>query len=188
MAERRARGEEFASRINRAVELLSLGSRPAVVRGVLERECSLSARQALRSVRAAQAAPEGVDVPESTATFTVCRGAARRDGFEDDRAFEAKLGFTDVVKRATARGTGLRAGELLHGPELLEARLAALAVPRIIFTYKKAATTLLGRFDGFGLRPGRPLAGAGVFIMCGPMAKREDRARAIHDLREWWSS
>ena len=71
MAERRARAEEFAGRINRAVELLALGSRPAVVRSVLEREYSLSARQALRYVRAAQVAPEGVAVPESTATFTV---------------------------------------------------------------------------------------------------------------------
>jgi G:T/U-mismatch repair DNA glycosylase len=87
------------------------------------------------------------------------------DGFEDDRAFKAKLGFTDVVKRATAREAGLRAGELQRGRQLLEARLAEIAVPRIIFTYKKAATTLLGRFDGFGLRPGRPLAGAEVFVM-----------------------
>ena len=71
MAERRARGEEFASRINRAVELLALGSRPAAVRSVLEREYSLSARQALRYVRAARAAREGVAVPEPTATLTV---------------------------------------------------------------------------------------------------------------------
>jgi|SRR6266508_4751692 len=71
MAERRARGEEFASRINRAVELLALGSRPAAVRSTLEREYALSARQALRYVRAAQSAPEGVVVPERTATLTV---------------------------------------------------------------------------------------------------------------------
>jgi hypothetical protein len=71
MAERRARGEEFAGRVNRAVELLALGSRPAAVRSVLEQEYSLSTRQALRYVRAAQATPEGVAVPEPTATFTV---------------------------------------------------------------------------------------------------------------------
>jgi len=71
MAERRARGEEFASRVNRAAALLALGFRPAAVRSALEREYSLSARQALRYVRAAQASPEGVAVPEATATFTV---------------------------------------------------------------------------------------------------------------------
>ena len=71
MAERRARGEEFASRVNRGVELLALGSRPAAVRRVLELEFSLSARQALRYVRAAQGAPDGVAVPEPTVTLTV---------------------------------------------------------------------------------------------------------------------
>src|SRR6266571_957771 len=71
MAERRARGDEFAGRVNRAAELLALGSRPAAVRKALEREFSLSARQALRYVRAAQASPDGVVVPEATATFTV---------------------------------------------------------------------------------------------------------------------
>jgi len=71
MAERRARGEEFASRVNRAAGLLASGSRPAAVRRVIEREFSLSARQSLRYVCAAQASPDGVTVPEVTATFTV---------------------------------------------------------------------------------------------------------------------
>ena len=70
MAERRARGDEFAGRINRAVELLASGSRQAV-RRALEREYGLSTRQALRYVRAARAAPEGAVVPEPTATLTV---------------------------------------------------------------------------------------------------------------------
>jgi len=107
-------------------------------------------------------------------------------GFDDDRAFVAGLGFTDVVKHATARETGLRPGELQHGRALLEARLADLGVSRIIFTFKKAATTLLGPFDGFGLLPGRPLADAEVFVMSGPMAKTTDRVYAITQLREWW--
>ncbi|MGI8412261.1 MAG: hypothetical protein ACR2QA_07170 [Solirubrobacteraceae bacterium] len=41
------------------------------VRKAIEREFSLSARQALRYVRAAQAWPDGMTVPETTATFTV---------------------------------------------------------------------------------------------------------------------
>jgi hypothetical protein len=71
MAERRARGGEFAGRVNRAVELLVSGAGSAAVRKALEREYALSARQALRYVRAAQAAPDGVAMPEATATFTV---------------------------------------------------------------------------------------------------------------------
>ena len=53
------------------MELLASGSRPAVVRRALELEFSLSSRQALRYVRAARDAPEGVVVPEPTATLTV---------------------------------------------------------------------------------------------------------------------
>lgn len=71
MAERRASGEEFADRVNRAAALLASGSKPAAVRRALEQEFSLSARQALRYVRDAQASPGGVAVPEATATFTV---------------------------------------------------------------------------------------------------------------------
>lgn len=71
MAERRARGEEFASRVNRAAELLAGGARPAAARRAIEQEFLLSARQALRYVRAAQESPDGVAVPEVTATFTV---------------------------------------------------------------------------------------------------------------------
>ena len=71
MAERRARGEEFAGRVNRAAELLASGSPAAAVRKALELEYSLSARQAIRYVRVAQASPDGVAVPEATATFTV---------------------------------------------------------------------------------------------------------------------
>src|SRR5450755_2923129 len=71
MAERRARGEEFASRVNRAAELLAGGARPAAARRAIEQEFLLSARQALRYVRAAQESPDGVAVPEVTATLTV---------------------------------------------------------------------------------------------------------------------
>jgi hypothetical protein len=71
MAQRRARGEEFAGRVNRAAELLASGTAPAAVRKALEQEYSLSARQAVRYVRAAQAMPDGMAVPEATATFTV---------------------------------------------------------------------------------------------------------------------
>jgi double-stranded uracil-DNA glycosylase len=123
--------------------------------------------------------------------FFAALGAAglfpRGPGFEDDRAYAAGLGFTDVVQRPTAREAGLRPGELAHGRRLLEARLAEHAIPRIVFTYKAAARALLGTFDGFGLRPGRPLAGAEVFVMSGPMAPRADRERAIAELREWWA-
>jgi TDG/mug DNA glycosylase family protein len=108
------------------------------------------------------------------------------DGFEDDRAFAAGIGFTDVVKRPTPRETGLRPGEMDHGQRLLEAKLTSLAVPKILFTFKGAAKALLGPFDGHGLLAGRPLCGAEVFVMPGPMEQTDRVERALRQLQEWW--
>jgi TDG/mug DNA glycosylase family protein len=107
------------------------------------------------------------------------------DGYEDDRAYAAGLGFTDLVKRATPRAAGLPQEELLRGRVLLEERLRALEIPRLIFSFKKSATVLLGPFEGFGLIK-RSLFGADVFVMSGPMAPAEHRERAISELRDWW--
>ena len=107
MAERRARGEEFAVRVNRAVELLASGSRPAAARKALEVEFALSTRQALRYVRAAQDTPEGLVVPEATATFTVRLPvsviAAARAG-----ARERRQGLGALTAAALSGHLGLR--------------------------------------------------------------------------------
>ena len=70
MARRRAFADEYAVRVNRAVELLADLTRADAVRA-LRVEHALSERQARRYVNAAQARPEGVAVPERTAVFTV---------------------------------------------------------------------------------------------------------------------
>jgi len=71
MASRRAFADEYAVRVNRAVELLAGPLSPAdVVRG-LQAEHGLSERQARRYVNAALQRPDGVAVPERTAVFTV---------------------------------------------------------------------------------------------------------------------
>ena len=108
------------------------------------------------------------------------------DGWEDDRLFAAGIGFTDLVKRATARETGLHPGEREHGRKLLQERLDGLGVERVLFVYKSSARELLGPFPGWGLRPGRPVAGAKAWVMCGPMAPGADRVKAIGQLRAWW--
>ena len=88
MVRRRARADEFAERVNRAVVLLGERSPAEAVRA-LQGEHGLSERQARRYVRAAQGAPGGVAVPERTAVFTVklpasliarVRAAARASG------------------------------------------------------------------------------------------------------------
>jgi hypothetical protein len=71
MASRRACADEYAVRVNRAVELL-VDRSPADAVRALQAEHALSERQARRYVNAARAAaPGGVAVPERTAVFTV---------------------------------------------------------------------------------------------------------------------
>ena len=70
MALRRAHADEYAVRVNRAVELLVDRSPADAVRG-LQSEFGLSERQARRYVNEALARPAGVLVPERTAVFTV---------------------------------------------------------------------------------------------------------------------
>jgi hypothetical protein len=70
MASRRAYADQYAVRVNRAVELLAVRSPAEVVRA-LRAEHALSERQARRYVNAARATPGGVVVPERTVVFTV---------------------------------------------------------------------------------------------------------------------
>ena len=70
MASRRAHADEFAVRVNLAVELL-VDRSPADAVRALQAELGLSERQARRYVNAALRRPEGVAVPERTAVFTV---------------------------------------------------------------------------------------------------------------------
>jgi hypothetical protein len=70
MASRRAFADEYAVRVNRAVELL-VDLSPADAVRALQVEHLLSERQARRYVNAARATPAGVAVPERTVVFTV---------------------------------------------------------------------------------------------------------------------
>jgi hypothetical protein len=70
MASRRAFADEYAVRVNRAVELLAEFAPAGAVRA-LRSEYGLSERQARRYVNVARATPDGVAVPERTAVFTV---------------------------------------------------------------------------------------------------------------------
>lgn len=70
MALRRAHADEYAVRVNRAVELLAEASPAEAVRA-LQVEYGLSERQGRRYVNEALARPDGVVVPERTVVFTV---------------------------------------------------------------------------------------------------------------------
>jgi TDG/mug DNA glycosylase family protein len=109
---------------------------------------------------------------------------AHVQGWEDDAAMELGVGFTDVVKRPTASADGVRSDELTHGRALLIAKLEAAGAPLVIFSFKKAATTVLGKFEGNGFVPGLRLGDSKVFVMPGPMEPRRTAHEAIETLRQ----
>jgi double-stranded uracil-DNA glycosylase len=104
-------------------------------------------------------------------------------GYEDDRAYAGGIGFSDVVKRPTRSAAEVHPGELTYGRTLLEDKLNEVGTPLVIFTFKKAATALLGNFPGHGLlSPTWQLAGARVFVMPGPYEQSDRTARALDEL------
>lgn len=105
-------------------------------------------------------------------------------GREDDAAFLSGIGFTDIVKRPTPRADAISASEFEYGRELLTERLRIHKPALLIFTFKKAATALFGRFDGHGYRPEFEFAGAKVFVMPGPYERTDHVAVALEELRE----
>lgn len=93
---------------------------------------------------------------------------AASDGYEDDAAFAAGIGFTDIVKRPTKSAADVESAEFEHGRELLEAKLAEHRPELVIFTFKKTGQVLFGSFAGNGFVPGLKLASSDVFVMPGP--------------------
>jgi double-stranded uracil-DNA glycosylase len=104
-------------------------------------------------------------------------------GREDDAAFLSGIGFTDIVKRPTPRADAISAAELAYGGRLLEERLRRYRPALLIFTFKKTATVLFGRFDGHGHRPEFELGGTKVFVMPGPYERTDRVAIALDELR-----
>src|SRR5205823_3551820 len=94
------------------------------------------------------------------------------EGYQDDALFERAVGFTDIIKRPTPRAHHLAASEFAHGRELLLEKLERFRPGLVIFSYKKTAEILLGRFPGTGERPS-PIEGVRMFVMPGPYAKAE---------------
>lgn len=104
-------------------------------------------------------------------------------GHEDDAAFLAGIGFTDIVKRPTARADEISAAEFEHGRELLVEKLQRHRPALLIFTFKKTATALFGSFKGHGHRPELELGGAEVFVMPGPYERTDRVAAALEQLK-----
>jgi hypothetical protein len=108
MALRRAHADEFAVRVNRAVQLLA-ELLPADAVRALQAEYRLSERQARRYVSEAVARPDGVVVPERTVVFTVRLAPSLIAGLRDSAQ---SRGWSLSAVTADAVGAYLdRAGE-----------------------------------------------------------------------------
>ncbi len=107
---------------------------------------------------------------------------AASGGYEDDVAFRAGIGFTDIVKRPTRSAKQLRSAEYEHGSGILEAKLDDYAPELVIFTYKKAAEGLFGSFIGNGFIAGLSLSPSDVFVMPGPYENAETAAATLNKL------
>lgn len=102
-------------------------------------------------------------------------------GWEDDLAYTHGIGFTDIVKRPTGKATEIRPDEFAHGKPLLEMKLDAAHPELLIFSFKKTAEVLLGKFAGAGF-VGRDFAGAAIFVMPGPYARRHEVPERVGEL------
>ena len=78
----------------------------------------------------------------------------------------------------------MRPEEFAHGRPLLEAKIEAAAPKLLLFVFKETAKKLFGPFGGNGLLAGRTFAGAEIFVMPGPYARREEVAQRIEELGE----
>lgn len=105
-------------------------------------------------------------------------------GEEDDLAFSEGIGFTDIVKRPSSRASELTPEDYEIGKPLLEAKLEESSPGLIIFTFKKTATILCGKFAGHGFVHGVEVAGIRAFVMPGPYESAERAAVSLTELRE----
>lgn len=105
-----------------------------------------------------------------------------REGWQDDEAFAAGVGFTDIVKRPTEKASQVHPQEYEHGQGLLEAKLEQYRPRLVIFTFKETAKKLFGSFSGNGFVSGLHLAHSDVFVMPGPYESRSTASETLGEL------
>ena len=104
-------------------------------------------------------------------------------GWADDAGATAGIGFTDIVKRPTARAEDVRQDDYEFGKALLEKKLAEVSPRLVIFTFKRAAEQFFGDFTGNGFVRGLKIGSARVFVMPGPTEERQKAERTLRSLR-----
>jgi TDG/mug DNA glycosylase family protein len=90
------------------------------------------------------------------------------EGWEDDALFELGVGFTDIIKRPSARADALPPAEFEHGRALLRSKLASVAPPLVVFTFPRTAKVLFGSTARTGFFDPVDSSGTKYFAMPGP--------------------
>lgn len=104
-------------------------------------------------------------------------------GQDDDEAFAAGIGFTDLVKRPTRAATDLNRAELDFGRARLRDDLAERGVSLVVCIFEPAAKAVLGRAVTPGLH--RDDEGRAVFRMPGPYAPLAAVTETMNQLAEY---
>jgi double-stranded uracil-DNA glycosylase len=108
------------------------------------------------------------------------------DGREDDAAFAAGVGFTDVIKRPTRSAKELCGDEYKHGRKAVVDRVERYCPELVVFAFKPAAVAVFEqRFDGNGFVPGLRLGRSDVFVMPGSMEDRHTAGETLAALAEY---
>ena len=106
------------------------------------------------------------------------------DGYEDDALYAKGVGFTDLIKRPTARASGLRREEFRYGRGILLDKLTKVRPQLVIFTYKRPAQVLFVRIEGPGALPRGDILASDGFVMPGPYERRQRVELVLSELRE----
>jgi double-stranded uracil-DNA glycosylase len=106
------------------------------------------------------------------------------DGYEDDALYAKGVGFTDLVKRPTARASELRPEEFGYGRGILIDKISTVRPRLVIFTYKRVAQALFGRVNRPGPIRRDDVLLADCFLMPGPYERRDRVESVLSRLRE----
>jgi double-stranded uracil-DNA glycosylase len=109
-------------------------------------------------------------------------------GAEDDMAFAASIGFTDIIKRPSANANALPAAEFAYVKQRLHDKLERYRPRLVVFVFKKTAEVLCGRVPGNGFVPGLRLSHSDVFVMPGTYESAATASATMRSLAEWWRS
>lgn len=110
------------------------------------------------------------------------------DGYFENEAIAAGVGFTDLVKRPTASEADVPRHEQDHGRDVLIAELASRTVPLVVCVFRQPADAILDGKSVVGFQPQTTPWGGALFRMPGPFENAARSEVVMAALREYLSA